>query len=163
MLRRILGIDPSSVSTGYAIIEIQNNDLIKFNGDVKVIKKGCLALKGAFPSRCHLFHSFFTRLIDDYRITSIAIETPFVGKNILTYGKLSYFRGLIYLLSFRRTLYEYAPCTIKKIIAGKGNATKEDVANSIRKNYIKIPKDLNDDITDAIAVALSALIQPPKQ
>lgn len=147
MVHKILGIDPSSVSTGYAILDIQNKPTIT--------NYGCLNLKGDMRKRCYTFYHFFSDLIEKHQIQDVAIETPFVGRNITTYGKLSYFRGLIYLITHNLNLYEYPPATIKKIITGKGNSQKEDVAQQVFILHPYLPTTLNNDITDAIAIAHS--------
>lgn len=151
---KILGVDPSTVSTGWAIIDgsINKGTILKEYGVIK--------LKGSLIEKVGEFYSKVFMLIKKHEIECIAIETPFLGKNIATYGKLSMLRGALYILSdiFDLNIIELSPAKVKQLTTAKGNATKKEVASVLKKRYSKLPDKLCDDITDAIAVAYSGLI-----
>ena len=150
----ILGIDPSTVSTGWALMSgsVSRGTTINSYGVIK--------LKGTMIERVgKFFHELFQILIEN-EVNCIAIETPFVGKNIATYGKLSMLRGAIYVLAnqFSIEVIELPPTKVKQLITARGNATKQELASVLKKRYSKLPDNLCDDITDAIGIAYSGLI-----
>ena len=150
----LLGIDPSTCCTGYGVIK-------KAKHKTQLIDYGCLELKPKIPivDRIGGFYEFFTDKIKEHKITHLAIEIPFCGKNSAVFGKLSYIRGVLYLLAYkyRLSIMEYAPCRIKEQITGYGSATKEQVANIVVKFFPGIKMPLKDDITDALSVCMCAL------
>jgi len=144
----ILGIDPSTVSTGWAVI-----------CDGKLVDYGVLGLKGHMIDRIGEFYGFMNVKAVEYGVNVLAIETPFAGRNVGTFGKLCNLRGILYLLAWMNDfpLYEFAPSDVKKEIAGKGNASKVDVSDAVHKLY-ELPA-LKDDITDAIAIAHTCVLR----
>ena len=150
----IIGVDPSTVSTGWALMtgSISKGTILKGYGAIK--------LKGAIIERVGKFYIELFKLITDNQVDCIAIETPFVGRNIATYGKLSMLRGAMYILAteFNLKIKELPPSKVKQLVTAKGNATKQEVASIFKKRYSKLPDNLCDDITDAIAVAYAGLI-----
>lgn len=54
--------------------------------------------------------------------------------------------------------FEIYPVTVKRLVAGSGKAEKKDVADALLK-YVGEQKYLNDDESDATAVAVAWLIQ----
>lgn len=63
-----------------------------------------------------------------------------------------------YLWRLHKTWYELYPNTIKKLIAGNGNADKQVVADAL-KHYVGERVYGTDDESDAVAVAVAWLIQ----
>jgi crossover junction endodeoxyribonuclease RuvC len=98
----------------------------------------------------------------DYKITDLALETPFLGKNIQTFLKLGYLRGILYLLSDMHALsiHEFSPRQIKVSVTGFGGATKEQVALMILAMFPALNalgKIEKNDVTDAMAVSICGL------
>ena len=146
----ILGIDPSTVSTGVAII---SGDTLKGYFLIK--------LKGSIIERVGDFYNRLHNTMSNIDITCIALETPFVGRNISTYGKLSMLRGAVYIIAsqFNVEIIELPPSKVKQLVTSRGGASKEEVAAALRKRYKGLPDKLSDDITDAIGVAYAGLIE----
>ncbi|MCX6351648.1 MAG: crossover junction endodeoxyribonuclease RuvC [Bacteroidetes bacterium] len=147
----ILGIDPGSNIMGYGILSIEGSHC-------SLITYGILKL-GKIEDGMEKFGKIFTEtssLIQQYKITDVAIEAPFFGKNVQSMLKLGRAQGIAIAaaLSHKLPVTEYAPRKIKMSVTGKGTATKEQVAAMLQRllKMEEIPQYL--DATDAIAVAL---------
>lgn len=156
---KTLGIDPGLRYSGFGVLSTKK-------GKSSLINQGFLTLspKKSIAERVHLFYDFFNSMIKQEKITVIALETPFLGKNAQNFLKLGYLRGIVYLLSCQHTisLYEFTPCEIKQSITGYGTASKDQVARVIIRLFPRIDLPKRDDVTDAIAVSLCCLWQKTK-
>jgi len=102
-------------------------------------------------------------LIDEYHPDELAIETPFFGKNVQSMLKLGRAQGVAISAALHRNLpiTEYAPLKIKMSITGNGSASKEQVAEMLRR-YLKIPQENmlpQLDATDGLAAAVCHFFQ----
>ncbi len=147
----ILAIDPGFSFTGYCIIE-------KNESYVALRNSGYLKLnpKHHLSQRIDAFHSFFQEAIPTYKITDLALETPFLGKNAQNFLKLGYLRGILYLLAAQHTLalHEFSPREVKQVVTGYGGASKDQVARIILQLFPQLNMPKKTDVTDAIAVGL---------
>lgn len=152
----ILGIDPGFSVTGYSVIQKNKNQVI-------MLDYGFLKLPVSQPlhTRVGIFYDLFLEKIKTYNVTSIALETSFLGKNAQTFLKLGYLRGVLYLLAHQHNinLCEFSPREIKQSVTGYGAASKEQVAKVLSMLFPTIPKLLKEDVTDAIAISLCGLWQ----
>jgi crossover junction endodeoxyribonuclease RuvC len=151
----LLSIDPGLQTSGYSIISIGDRALIT------MLESHYLAMSSSksVSERVALFHDFFQAAIAKWRITDVAIETPFLGKNAQNFLKLGYLRGIIYLLVAQRSLalHEFTPMQVKQAVTGTGGASKEQVAHMILKLFPRMQAPKKHDVTDAIAVGLCAV------
>lgn len=150
---RILGIDPSTVSTGVALLDVDN-----FSGKVTTILYGEVAPKKTDTMQNKLNYIFedLKELIEEYKPTCISVETPFYSKNVKVLIALGQIRGVILLLAgmFDLEVFEYSPREVKKNATGNGAAKKEQVTFMVEK-ILKIDlSQATDDASDALAVAL---------
>ncbi len=152
--RIILGIDPGFSVTGFAILK---KDFSK----AYLLDYGYLKLptKKHLSERVGVFYNFFTEKLKQFPITHIALETPFLGKNVQSFLKLGYLRGILYLLADQRklALCEFSPREIKATITGYGGARKEQVSLMVLRLFPKISQvraTAKNDVTDALAVSL---------
>jgi len=102
-------------------------------------------------------------LIDEFHPDSLAIEAPFFGKNVQSMLKLGRAQGVAMSAALYRDIpiTEYAPLKIKMAITGNGNASKEQVADMLRR-YLKIPQENmlpQLDATDGLAAAYCHFLQ----
>lgn len=150
----ILGIDPGFTVTGYSIV-------CKINGRDTVLDCGYLSLpaKKTLDVRIGIFHEYLAEKIKTYKVTGISIETPFLGKNVQSFLKLGYLRGVLYLLANQHglQLHEFSPREVKRAITGFGGAQKEQVSQVLFMIFPQLPKPKKDDVTDAIAIGLCGL------
>lgn len=146
MGRAVIGIDPALLKTGIAVIE--DGKRIMYYKQIKINPKQSMGAR---------LSSFKEELQNLPQADTVALETPFLGKNAQTFLKLGYIRGLILTWAHERNmkLYEYTPQQIKHSITSWRLAPKEQVARVLNVLFPKLPKDLPDDITDAIAIALT--------
>jgi crossover junction endodeoxyribonuclease RuvC len=102
-------------------------------------------------------------LIDEFHPDHLAIEAPFFGKNVQSMLKLGRAQGVAMSAALYRDIpiTEYAPLKIKMAITGSGSASKEQVADMLRR-YLNIPKENmlpQLDATDGLAAAYCHFLQ----
>jgi crossover junction endodeoxyribonuclease RuvC len=154
----ILGIDPGTTVMGYGLIRICENK-------PEMMAMGVLELK-KYADHFQKLHKIFTRtlsLIDEFSPDCLAIEAPFYGKNVQSMLKLGRAQGAAISAALYRDLQvnEYAPLKIKMSITGNGRASKEQVADML-KRYLKISEDSMLpylDATDGLAAAYCHFLQ----
>jgi crossover junction endodeoxyribonuclease RuvC len=56
-------------------------------------------------------------------------------------------------------IFEYAPSSIKQTVAGSGRASKEGVADMVRRQLSLQELPASADATDALAIALAHLLR----
>jgi crossover junction endodeoxyribonuclease RuvC len=156
MDRYILGIDPGTTITGYGVVGASGKSPLLHTMGVLNLSK--------LDNHYEKLHKIFERtlsLIDEYKITELAIEAPFFGKNVQSMLKLGRAQGAAIAAALYRNLpiYEYAPRKIKMAITGQGNASKEQVANILQRmlKFEEIPANL--DATDGLAAAVCHFYQ----
>jgi crossover junction endodeoxyribonuclease RuvC len=147
----ILGIDPGTNFTGYGVLSITDkNPVIVSYGYIDLSK-----IKDPYESLSKIF-SRTVQLIEEYKVSELAIESPFFGKNVQSMLKLGRAQGVAIAaaLSQKVEVFEYSPRKIKLSVTGNGNASKEQVAIFLQKSIQlkEIPDQL--DATDGLAVAL---------
>lgn len=144
---KVLGVDPGSTRTnpmGWAIIE--KDELLDY---------GCVRVNCTGPERLEKIYNKMEKVIKKHSdIELYCIENQFgpSGQSLKTISEVI---GTIRFLlrSYNIKYYDkYHPSHIKKVITGKGNASKEEVMKVIRSVY-NIEEELNDDESDAIAIA----------
>lgn len=149
--KRILGIDPGTNILGYSIVQQCGKSVQLLTMDVLV-----LGTKEEMNTKMKQLFDKVTQIIDTYHPDMLAIEAPFFGKNVQSMLKLGRAQGLCIAAAFSRSIpfVEYSPRKIKQSITGNGAASKEQVANMLRRifHFDEIPEHL--DATDALAVAL---------
>jgi crossover junction endodeoxyribonuclease RuvC len=156
MERIILGIDPGTTITGYGVIVASGKSpLLLAFGVINLTK---------FSDHYQKLQKIFERtssLIDEYKPSELAIESPFFGKNVQSMLKLGRAQGAAIAAALHRNLpiYEYAPRKIKMAITGQGNASKEQVAFILQRmlKFEEMPENL--DATDGLAAAVCHFFQ----
>lgn len=150
MTIRILGIDPGSRVTGFAVLESHNHTFKALCCNVIRL------MEHDDPhERLTTLYARFSNIIDEYQPDSCAIETPVYGKDPSAMLKLGRAQAAIIMsvLHKKRPLFEYYPKAVKKAITGTGNANKAQVAFMLHKMITIQGDSFPDDATDALAVA----------
>lgn len=148
---RIIGIDPGSRITGYAIIDVLSD------GTKIHIDSGAIPLKpDDIPTRLVLLQRELSRLIAEHRPTICAIEAIFVHKNPNSALKLGQARGvaLCTVACAEIPIFEYAPRAIKQAVTGQGGAEKTDI-QAVIQGLFGLEGKIQPDRADAIAIALA--------
>lgn len=145
---KILGIDPALHKTGFALLHINDGKTI-----VEELTQFIIKPRLSMGERLSLFKE---ELEQFNTCDAIALETPFLGKNAQTFLKLGYIRGIILTFAFEKDIpvYEYTPQQIKQSITRHRYAPKDQVARVLYQLFPKLPKNISDDETDALAAAL---------
>jgi crossover junction endodeoxyribonuclease RuvC len=150
----VLGIDPGVVVAGYALVSYAQ-------GKVLLLDSGVVKMSSAqsLPYRVKCLHDFFSVKIQEFKVTDLVLETPFLGKNAQNFLKLGYVRGILYLLveTHGLRMHEFSPREVKHALTGYGGADKDQLARVVVRLFpgFVFPEKL--DITDAVALALCGL------
>jgi crossover junction endodeoxyribonuclease RuvC len=157
--RIILGIDPGSNITGYGIIHIRNKSPLLITAGVLDV-----SLQDDHFRKLQIIFAGVLQLIDEHHPDELAVEEPFYGKNVQSMLKLGRAQGVAIAAALHRNLpvHGYAPRKIKQSITGRGNASKDQVAEMLQQ-LLNFRKELFFlDATDALAVALCHYYQGEK-
>ena len=148
---RILGVDPGMGATGFGVIEIGPRDSIRYLGSGVLRPK----VQQPFPRRIqHIFHGL-SQQIKTFTPDLIAVERPFLAKNVKSAMLLGQARGVAILAAAEAgvEVQEFSPLEVKQAVVGYGRAAKEQVQVMIRA-LLHPPLELTADAADALAVAL---------
>lgn len=166
----IIGIDPSISSTGYSIIESETKEIVKAG---KITNKKLKGKTAPLNDRIRKVVNDIIRECKEYEVKVAYIENQFSGRNAKTTMMLCRLMGaLIYgIESIGVLVFEMSPAYVRKVFAGSGDLSKEDIANIIINTYkeCSIVKELgefidrecnakNSDIYDAISIGLAGII-----
>lgn len=146
--RRILGIDPGSTITGYAVID----------GGAKPAAHivDCIRLPSdEFPVRLGIIFERLRAVITEYAPDELAIEDVFMARNAASALKLGQARGAAICAGAAAGLSvaEYTPTAIKQAVVGRGHAQKQQIQHMVAL-LLGLSGSLQSDAADAAAVAL---------
>ena len=154
----ILGIDPGKNLMGYGVLRVTGNKAVMETMGVIDLRK----YAGPYLKLGRIFERV-TGIIESYLPDEMAIEAPFFGKNVQSMLKLGRAQGVAIAAAIHRDIpiTEYAPLKIKMAITGNGQASKEQVADML-KRMLHIPD--NEmlpfmDATDGLAAAYCHYLQ----
>lgn len=151
---RVLGIDPGTATTGWAVLEEKN-------GKTTSIAYGHVSTPAydSTAQRLKEVSDDLEKIIKKYRPDEAAVEDIFFFKNLKTVIKVSQSRGAILLTleKLKVSIAEYTPLQVKQAVTGYGRAEKSQVQEMVKNilNLSVIPKP--DDTADALAIALCHL------
>mgnify|MGYP001592908197 CR=1 FL=1 len=153
----IVGIDPGTATTGFGVIEANQKDLsVKEFGLIQTDKDGKPG------ERLIAINKQFTDLLKRIKPDVVAVEKLFFATNAKTAMAVGQAIGIILFTAAKAkvAIFEYAPGTIKKQIAGDGRADKKMMQKAVRKVLgAKVRSRIHakthfDNSADALAVAL---------
>ncbi|AHE97400.1 crossover junction endodeoxyribonuclease RuvC [Thioalkalivibrio paradoxus] len=146
---RVLGIDPGSRVTGFAVVEARGAALhpIGFG----VIRPAA----GEMAGRLAEIFAGVARVVAELRPEALAIESVFLARNAQSALKLGQARGAAICAAAQAGLpvFEYAPRAVKLAVVGSGRAHKAQVQHMMRQ-ILRIDEPLAADAADALAVAV---------
>lgn len=147
---RILGIDPGTKITGWAVIDAKaktENYLV--GGIIKLANFGEVEKLGEL-------YKNIVELIEEYQIQIVALERVFLAKNVNSTIKLAEARAAVMVAASTNnlSLFEYSPKEVKLLVAGFGSATKEAMQLSVKRHF-KLDFDISTDAADALGIALA--------
>jgi crossover junction endodeoxyribonuclease RuvC len=148
---RILGIDPGSRVSGYAVLDARGSDLTP-------IRHGRLSPPASlpFPEKILRIANALGDLIEEHHPEEAAVEDLFHAVNARSALQLAHVRGAIVLELARRKvrLFTYAPRAVKKAITGVGSAGKDQVRGMVERLLGLELGSEGYDVSDALAVAI---------
>ncbi len=151
---RVLGVDPGTATTGYAVV-------MEEEGRLQVVTLGVVTTpaKTPLPIRLQQIYQDLSEVVEMHRPDAAAVEELFFSRNARTAMSVGHARGvtLLALINAGLPIAEYTPMQVKQAVTGYGNADKHQVQEMVRVllNLRDIPRP--DDAADAAAVAICYL------
>ncbi|NTU67100.1 MAG: crossover junction endodeoxyribonuclease RuvC [Candidatus Moranbacteria bacterium] len=148
---RVLGIDPGTATTGWAVIE-------ESSGKIQALAYGHISTEKDRRDEDRLLEisNDIAQIIEKYHPQEAAVESLFFFKNQKTVIQVAQARGTVLLTLERNNVKvsSYTPLQVKQAITGYGKAEKAQV-QLMTKNILglkSVPKP--DDTADALAIAV---------
>jgi crossover junction endodeoxyribonuclease RuvC len=152
-----LGIDPGTRHLGWGVVHAEANQLRHVAHGV-IDASPTLSL----AHRLALIDAALHEVIATYKPAVGSVETLFFHKDAQAAAKLGHARGVVLLGLARANIdvAEYAPAHVKRVITGKGNADKRQVAMMIRA-LLALDEEPRPDAADALALAVAHCRRAP--
>jgi crossover junction endodeoxyribonuclease RuvC len=147
----VLGIDPGTRHLGWGVVRADGNRLCHVAHGV-IDASATLAL----GERLAILDTALRELIAEHRPQVGSVETLFFHRDAQAAAKLGHARGVVLLCLAQANvaIAEYAPAHVKRVITGKGNADKRQVAHMIRA-LLALDEAPPSDAADALALAVA--------
>ena len=156
----VLGIDPGSINTGWALIESLGNKVNYIGSGVLEFNK-----KIDFLERLTDIKRQADSLASTVKTDEIAFESLIYVKSPTSLIKLAQTRGIIlssFVSQYHQKIYEYSPNVIKATTTGYGHSDKESIQKFIDMLLGKREYQTHDE-SDAIAIALCHILNKGKK
>ncbi|MDD4924523.1 MAG: crossover junction endodeoxyribonuclease RuvC [Dehalococcoidales bacterium] len=148
---RILGIDPGTITVGYGIIDCEEDNISFVCCDALKCKQ-----RSPIGERLCFIYDELCLVIESYRPDAVAVEQPFVDKNIRSALVIGKAQAIAILAAGKHHIpcFEYSPAQIKQGATNYGASSKEQVQQMVKLqlNLAEIPEP--NDAADALAVAI---------
>ena len=151
-----LGIDSGLRNTGWGIVKKENTKITYIaSGVIKTKAQNQQDIYKSDALALNKIYSAINDIIVQYQPNHCAIENTYINNNPLSSIKLAQARAVAILACSNHNMIpkEYQASTIKKVVAGKGNAEKIEVSKMISLQLGNIKTETNDE-SDAIAIAM---------
>ena len=146
---RILGIDPGSRTTGYAVIDTDGQRSQR-------VVSGCIRVgEQPWPARLGLIFDRVAEIVAEHRPHEMAVEQLIFARDPSAALKIGQARGAVLCAGLKGgvTVHEYSPKTVKLAVVGTGGAEKAQVQHMVRI-LLALPETPAEDEADALAIAL---------
>lgn len=147
---RVLGIDPGSRATGWALLIAEGNRY-------HLEKCGVVRPSGKQrPDRLADLQRRLSEVVDELTPDCAAVESSFTGRNPKAGLALAESRGVILAVlgGLDLKISSYSPAQVKSAIVGHGRAEKQQI-NYMVVRLLNLADPPASDAADAIAVALT--------
>lgn len=153
----ILGIDPGTATTGFAIIKKNQKRRKKGERGIKCLDYGLVKTDPSLSDeeRLRIIYNQVNKLIKKYKPKVLAVEKIYFFKNLKTAIPVAQAKGVILLNAARKKIpvYEFTPLQVKMTITNYGRASKRQIQRMI-KHLLKLKKLPPDDAADALGIAI---------
>ena len=160
----VLGIDPGTATTGFAVIISEEK-----SQKPRVVDFGCIITKPlqSAGERLKKIHDEVNELIREHNPDIISVESLYFFKNLKTALPVSQAKGVILLSAAKKNIpvLEFTPLQVKMTVVGYGRAEKKQVQEMIKQSLdlssfnLKEKERKKDDATDALGIALCAILK----
>ncbi len=147
--RRILGIDPGSIKTGFGVIEVRGTQIFYIaSGVIRLPRK-------PLPERLGIIFQSVQEIMQEHQPDEMAVEEVFLAKNPSSALKLGQARGAAITACVNKGLpvSEYAARLVKQSLVGSGAADKSQIQYMVTK-LLKLSAEPGEDAADALAIAI---------
>ena len=147
--RRILGLDPGLVKTGWGMVLAEGSRL-------RHLASGeCASGRGTLGQRLLALERQLAAVVARHAPGEVALEEAFLHRNVRTALLLGQARGVALLAAARAGLpmAEYAPNAVKRTVTGSGHADKRQIQYMVQ---VLLPgaEPEGEHAADALAVAI---------
>ena len=155
---KVLGIDPGIERLGWGVVQKTPTGFARLDSGVFKTQKTLPQEK-----RLAAIYHFLKKLLVKIKPDVVGIEKLFFATNAKTAITIGEVRGVILLAAaeYGANIKEFAPLQVKMAVCGDGKADKKRVAAMLRYSIALPNRALLDDETDALAIALTALVHNP--
>jgi crossover junction endodeoxyribonuclease RuvC len=147
----VLGVDPGTYKTGVGLISSENGDMVMKHSDVLSPPRSA-----SLADRLTWIHDRMIQIIDDLKPSVVAIEQPFVSRNVKAAMAVGQAQAVAMIAASHRgiPIVNYSPREIKKAVTDYGGSSKEQVQDMVGV-LLGISEPLeSSDRADALAVAI---------
>ncbi|MBI4199774.1 MAG: crossover junction endodeoxyribonuclease RuvC [Chloroflexi bacterium] len=151
---RVMGVDPGTLQMGYGVVEEAGGAVMALGWGVLTARRGL-----ALGERLHLLHRQLLALLERWSPTEIAVEEPFVARNVPAAMAVGQAQGVALMAAAARGIpvARYSPARVKNAVTGYGGSGKMQVQEAVRLYLgLDLPPD-PEDAADGLAVALCHL------
>ena len=153
----VLGIDPGSTVTGYALVD-------RRRGRYHLVSAGVVKThsKQEMGHRLREIHEGLAAVLTVHKPAVVSIEAIFRHKSSESALRLGQARGVALLAAAQANVpvFEYNAMTVKKSVTGNGRADKQQIKRAVSMLTGESP-ELPLDAYDAIAIAITHLAHAP--
>lgn len=160
----ILGVDPGTATTGFAVIKGRSK-----NRKPKVVDFGCIITTTSYSTgeRLKIINNEINKLIKKHKPDLVSVESLYFFKNLKTAMPVSQAKGVILLAAAERNvpILEFTPLQVKMTVVGYGRADKKQVQEMTKQLLdldhfnLKVSGRKKDDAADALGIALCAFLK----
>jgi len=151
---RVLGIDPGTVTMGYGVVEEKGDE-------IALVDCGALTSPPRSPigERLSYFYNELLEVISHYQPDALAIEQPFMSRNVKSALAIGRAQAVAILAAANRGIptYEYTPAQVKQMVTDYGASSKEQIQEMVRLQLGLSQVPQPSDAADALAVAICHL------
>lgn len=147
--QRILGVDPGSRTTGFAVIDTDGRNSRRVaSGTLRVGER-------PWPERLGSIFDGIAAIVSEHRPQDMAVEQLIFARDPTAALKIGQARGAALCAGLKSgvRVYEYSPKTVKLAVVGAGGADKRQVQHMVRA-LLTLAEVPAEDEADALAIAL---------
>lgn len=152
MKNRVLGVDPGSAATGWALVSKEGNRFrVEDSGVVRTSS-------GERSQRLAVLFQGFSAIVSRLEPECAAVESGFFGRNPRSGLVLAESRGVLLAVLGMQDIptHSYSPAEVKSAIVGNGRAEKHQIVYMVVR-LLGLSKAPPQDAADAMAIAMTHL------